>query len=246
MASLATRGFIALDGMYGLAPFDLAERIADKVYGVKVHSLLYGERSAMEVITRLKALRLKVWADVKAHDIPQTAYDTVKRLARCGADLVSVHQAGDIEMVEAAVAGFRDAGVRDVRKDEPGMGVIAITVLTSINPRRARHLFGNSLAAQALLMAQDAHRCGAFGVVCSPKEVASMRGKFSRAANSLKLVTPGVRSPATETHDQVRVDTPADALSRGADYLVIGREVTTAGDPLAVIAKIDAAIAHLP
>ena len=243
MASLKKCGFIALDGMYGWDAFAFAERLRGHVYGMKVNDSFDGDLSPREVVGRLKALGFKVFADTKYHDIPMTVANRVKRMAQNGADLITVHASGGREMVKAAVEAYASAGVRDMQDGgKPGMGILAVTVLTSLDDAGCWSVYRDLPDLTACRLVEVAKQPGLYGFVCSPQELKIMEVDPS----DLKLVTPGLRSAGAATHDQARADTPANALGNGANYLVIGREVTQAPDPLEAIARINASMAHLP
>jgi orotidine-5'-phosphate decarboxylase len=157
----------------------------------------------------------RVFADLKLHDIPNTVGRAARVLGRRGVDFLNFHAAGGEAMLRAGVEGLaegaRDAA-RDVKRDAPV--ALAVTVLTS-DP--------NVAALDARMhVARDA---GCDGVVCAGTDVGIAR------SYGLRAMVPGIRLAGGATHDQARVDTPGDAIARGAEWLVIGRAVTGADDP---------------
>jgi orotidine-5'-phosphate decarboxylase len=158
-----------------------------------------------------------VFVDAKLHDIPTTVERAAANIARLGAAMVTVHALGGEAMVRAAVEGAArgadDAGVA------PPL-VLAVTVLSS---------HGEGVGASPASLAWEAQAAGAGGVVVSGADVRDVR---DACGEELCLVVPGIRPPGSNGHDQVRVSTPAEALARGADYLVVGRPVTEATDPV--------------
>ncbi len=166
-----------------------------------------------EAVARLRGLDLKVFADLKLHDIPTTVGRAARVLGRLGVGYVNFHAAGGVDMLRAAVDGL-DAGAREAHQDVPIP--IAVTVLTSD---------ADASAFPARLDAAIASGCR--GVVCSVDELARVRD----ARPDFVTIVPGVRFDDGAPHDQARVGTP-DAVARaGADMLVLGRAVTRANDP---------------
>jgi orotidine-5'-phosphate decarboxylase len=175
------------------------------------------------------ALGRPVFLDLKLHDIPNTVEGAARSAARSGASLLTVHASGGPDMVRAAVRG---AG--------PGVRILAVTVLTSIDDAAlaAVGLAGPAEAA-VVRLAKLAVGAGAGGIVCSPLEVAAVRAAVGPGP---LLVIPGVRPAGAAKGDQARVATPADAVRSGADVLVIGRPLREGGDPAARAREIAASL----
>ena len=196
----------------------LAEILAPHVGMLKV-GLELAWSAGPEAIRRVAA-RGPVFADCKLHDIPNTVERAAANVARLGVAMLNVHALGGEAMMRAGVAGARrgaaDAGV------EPPL-VVAVTVLSS-------HA-GEGLASPASL-AFEAKAAGLDGVVVSGEDVEDVR---ATCGEEFCLVVPGIRPAGSNGHDQVRVLTPAEAIERGADFLVIGRPVTEAPDPAGVV-----------
>ena len=174
-----------------------------------------------------------VFADVKLHDIPNTVRMAAEQIASLGARWITVHASGGRSMMEAAVEGAnRGARGRQV-------GILAVTLLTSLDGATSAAVgFSGSPGRQVARLAKLASAAGVEGVVCSVKEL----GDVHQVAPDLLRVTPGIRPAGVGTDDQARVATPIEAIERGADYLVIGRAITRAGDPAEAAAEITAGI----
>jgi len=193
-----------------------AEAVARRLtpwFGIaKVGLELYAE-AGPDVFERLRSLGMAVFADLKLYDIPTTVERAARALGRRGVDFLNFPAAGGAAMLEAGVTGLAE-GARD--GGHPPPVALGVTVLTSEADVSA---FGVRLEA--------AVSAGCDGVVCSAREVTVVKAR----APHLTTMVPGIRLPGEAQHDQARVATPADAIGQGADWLVIGRAVTAAGDP---------------
>jgi orotidine-5'-phosphate decarboxylase len=182
-----------------------------------------------------------VFLDLKLHDIPNTVGRAAAAAARTGAAIVNCHAAGGTEMMKAFAEEARAAAAK---AGLPAPKLIAVTVLTSLDAA-SLHAVGltGSPREAALRLAVLAREAGLDGVVCSPDEIAAIRGACGK---DFFLVVPGVRPPGAALGDQKRVATPAEAIRAGADLLVVGRPITGAPDPAAaaraVVAEMTAAI----
>ncbi len=168
----------------------------------------------------------KVFLDLKFHDIPRTVAQAARAAVRMGVYMFNVHIAGGREMLKAVMeAVHEEAGPGSIPK------VLGVTVLTSLGTEQLRSEIGinRSPLDQVLFWAELARECGLSGVVASPKEVAALR---ARCGKDFLIVTPGIRPAGAQRDDQLRISTPAAALRAGADYLVVGRPVVKAADPL--------------
>lgn len=186
------------------------------------------------ILTELKARQKKIFLDLKFHDIPNTVAGACRSAARYGVDLLTLHatagQAALQAAVTAAAAGSAEADVLPPK-------LLAITVLTSLSARSLAFelKIPLELPEYALHMALLAQESGLAGAVCSPQEVEQLR---QACGDDFLLVCPGVRPVWAEAGDQKRIVTPAAALKSGADYLVIGRPITAAADPVAAFDRI--------
>jgi len=162
-----------------------------------------------------------IFLDLKLHDIPNTVAGAVRALAGLAPAMLTLHAAGG----EAMIAAARQAANEAARPPK----LLAVTVLTSLD-QAALHSIGvaGATAEQVLRLAELALEAGADGLVCSAHEVAALRAAFGRAPI---LVVPGIRPAGSDPGDQARVMTPRDALTAGADFLVVGRPITGARDP---------------
>ena len=173
--------------------------------------------AGLDLVRELKQSGHRVFLDLKLYDIGETVRRAVAQVARAGVDFLTVHAMRQV--MQAAVAGRVDSGLK----------LLAVTVLTSVDDRDLEQ-DGYSLSARELveLRVRNAMEDGMDGIVSSPVEVARVR---SIAGARAILVTPGVRSAGAAAGDQKRIATPAQAIEDGADYLVIGRQITRANDP---------------
>ena len=185
--------------------------------------LFYAE--GPQIVRLLKARGHRVFLDLKLHDIPNTVEKSMRVLRDLGADIVNLHAAGTRAMMEAALRGLtRDDGTRPL--------LIAVTQLTSTDQQAMEQelLIDKPLSEVVLSYAENARAAGLDGVVCSPLEAGAVHG---RGGAGFLTVTPGVRFAEGDKGDQKRVATPALARELGADYIVVGRPITKAEDPLA-------------
>ena len=177
------------------------------------------------IVKALKARGHKVFLDLKLHDIPNTVKKSMSVLRDLGADIVNLHAAGTITMMEAALEGLtRPDGTRPL--------LIAVTQLTSTSQERmtADLLIDRPIDEVVLHYASNAKKAGLDGIVCSPLEAGKVH---ATCGDEFLTITPGVRFADGEIGDQVRVMTPAQAKEIGSDYIVVGRPITQAADPVA-------------
>lgn len=176
------------------------------------------------IVRELKSRGHDVFLDLKLHDIPNTVRRAMSALAKLGVDMVNVHAAGGSEMMKAAREGL-DAG--DVRPS-----LIAVTQLTSTSPAMLRNelLINTPMEETVLRYAENACNSGLDGVVCSPLEAAAVK---ERCGAGFLAVTPGIRFASSAADDQKRIMTPQAAFAAGADFIVVGRPITRAPDPVA-------------
>ncbi len=201
------------------------------------------------VIEALKALGFSVFLDLKYHDIPNTVSGAMRAAARLGVDMANIHICGGEAMTRAAVSGARE-GAEAAGRTPPL--ILGVTVLTSLGPddlaatglpadlQTANLSPAEQLAALALLRAGQAKAWGLDGVVCSGHEAAGIKAACGR---EFICLTPGIRPRSGDANDQSRVMTPAEAVTAGSDFLVVGRPITGAPDPLAAMRAILAEMA---
>jgi len=215
---------IALDGSDRSWILSTARSLADHVGWLKVGLEAFIAHGP-DLVGEVAMLGPRVFLDLKLHDIPATVRRAAANCANCGAAMFTVHAGGGRLMLEAAVEGAGDGA------DGESPKVLAVTVLTSLD-RDALDELGLRREPDELVVswARLAQQSGLAGVVASAREAAAVR----RVCGSrLCIVTPGIRPASSETDDQRRVLTPAEAIQAGADILVVGRPVTRASDPAA-------------
>jgi orotidine-5'-phosphate decarboxylase len=209
---------VALDVPDAGAARALVDRLSGHVGLFKVGSQLFtagGPGLVREIVGRGE----RVFLDLKYHDIPNTVSGAVAAAARLGVTLVDVHGLGGRAMMEAAVGALPATGTR----------LLAITVLTSHDEAALGQIgLGGPIPDAVRRLALLAHEAGVDGVVASPHEVALIR---AACGPDFLIVTPGIRPAGAAKGDQARLATPAAALAAGADYIVVGRPITEAGDP---------------
>jgi orotidine-5'-phosphate decarboxylase len=207
---------VALDLESGAEARALLAALGDSASFFKVGLELYTS-TGVDFVRELKAQGHSVFLDLKLYDIGETVKRAVAQVARLGVDFLTVH--GSRAVMEAAVAG----------KGAAPLQLLAVTVLTSFDESDLLQMgYPCSVSDLVELRVRNAMKAGVDGIVCSPVEVGRVRRVAGPGAT---LVTPGVRSMGAAVGDQKRVATPAQAIADGADYLVIGRQVTRAADP---------------
>jgi orotidine-5'-phosphate decarboxylase len=210
---------------------DEAERLIDQLYELDVivkiglESLCgYPER----IISYCEARDVRTFIDAKLHDIPRTVGAAIRQLVRPNAHIIDVHAIGGNDMMRAAVDSAAD------RAAELGIApphIFAVTVLTSIAPEDLPELgFQGGTGENVTRLAALARDAGCTGVICSAQEVRDLKRFFG---DDFLTLTPGIRPAGTAHGDQKRVMTPAQAVAMGSNYLVVGRPITQAKDPLA-------------
>jgi len=230
------RIFVALDFANPLRALALAERLDPAACGVKVGKELF-VTAGPEPVRWLVARGFNVFLDLKFHDIPNTAAQACAAAARLGVFMMNVHASGGRAMLEAARRAVDDAA-GDAGVHTPLL--IAVAVLTSLDHAALRELgIDADPASHALRLARLTQAAGLDGVVCSAAEARVLRDALGPG---FTLVTPGIRPAGSGSDDQARVVTPAQAIANGADYLVVGRPITAAPDPLAALAAMQASL----
>ncbi len=218
---------VALDYPDAASALALVERLEPALCRLKVGKELF-TLAGPQLVEQLQRRGFEVFLDLKFHDIPNTTAQACKAAAALGVWMVNVHASGGRRMMEAARDGL--AGVAKRPK------LIAVTVLTSMAQQDLQDLgITVSPAEQVLRLAALAQSSGMDGVVCSALEAAMLR---KQAGAAFCLVTPGIRPADAAADDQSRIMTPRAALQSGSNYLVIGRPITKADDPLLALQKI--------
>ncbi len=215
---MKNRLIVALD----VASLNKAKRLVDMLYPAvkifKIGSQLF-TAAGPEAVKMVHKKRAKVFLDLKFHDIPNTVFQALRQAGAMKVFMANIHTSGAAAMMRKAV-----------KAKNSRMLVLGVTVLTSMD-RKALASIGinKNPLSQVVRLAKLAKRSGLDGVVCSGNEIKAVR---KACGKKFVIVTPGIRPLATGIHDQVRIMTPRSAISQGADYIVVGRPVTQAKDPL--------------
>lgn len=215
---------IACDFSSAKDTIEFLDKFTGKKPFVKIGMELYYAEGP-EIVRQIKARGHKIFLDLKLHDIPNTVKKSMRVLSGLDVDMCNLHAAGTSEMMKAAIEGLtRDDGSRPL--------LIAVTQLTSTSEERMKSdlLIYHPLDEVVMHYACRAKESGLDGVVCSPLEAGNVH---ERCGNDFLTVTPGVRFSDGDIGDQVRVTTPAKAKEIGSDYIVVGRPITAADDPVA-------------
>ena len=213
---------IALDFPDRAKTLGFLDRFTDRKPFVKVGmELFYAEGHSL--VEEIKRRGHNIFLDLKLHDIPNTVGSAMKVIGGLGVDMVNVHAAGGRAMMKAAAEGLALSGHKTI--------LIAVTQLTSTSQEMLENelLISKPIEEVIAHYARNAKAAGLSGVVCSPLEAAIVK---EACGSDFIAVTPGIRFADGDSNDQVRITTPADARRRGADFIVVGRPITKAEDPV--------------
>ena len=226
------RVIVALDYADAQSAMQFVNRVEPRACRLKIGKELF-TAAGPQLVEQLVQRGFGVFLDLKFHDIPHSVAQACKAASKLGVWMLSVHALGGRAMLAAAREALDEVNPRPL--------LIAVTVLTSLGREELGQLgIGGGMDDAVLRLARLAHQSGADGVVCSGHEAPRLRKQFGR---EFCLVTPGIRPAQTAHDDQLRVVTPRQAVLNGADYLVIGRPVTQAQDPLKALQEINQEIA---
>ena len=204
--------------------FEFLDLFKDEKPYVKIGmELFYG--AGPEIVREIKKRGHKIFLDLKLHDIPNTVKSAMRVLSSLDVDMTNLHASGTVAMMEAALEGLtRPDGTRPM--------LIAVTQLTSTSEERMKEdlLINEPIDKVVMHYAENAKKAGLDGVVCSPLEAEKVHDVCGK---DFLTVTPGVRFAGGDVGDQVRITTPAKAKEIGSDYIVVGRPITAAEDPVA-------------
>lgn len=229
---MSSRVIVALDYADAKSAMALVDRLQPSACKLKVGKELF-TAAGPAFISTIADRGFDLFLDLKFHDIPNTVAQACKVASQLGAWMINVHALGGRRMMNAAREAIESAPRRP--------NLIAVTVLTSMTEPDLREVgIDASPLVEAMRLAELAAECGLDGVVCSAHEVAAIR---DRLGSRFLRIAPGIRLPEEGAGDQQRVMTPQMAIAAGASYLVIGRSVTRAPDPLEVLARINREIA---
>ncbi len=224
---------VALDVSEVGAAVELARQVGSHVGAVKIGSELF-TTGGPEIVRQMRSSGASVFLDLKFHDIPNTVAKAVAAAVRLDVQMLTVHTCGGAEMLAAAERSAQETAAALGR---PAPLVLGVTVLTSMNAEQlATVTLETQVERQVERLARLATAAGLRGLVCSPLELPLLRGVLPA---SVQLVTPGIRTePPRPGDDQKRTLGPAEALARGANWLVVGRPIYAAPDPAAAAAAI--------
>lgn len=218
---------IALDFPNKKETLDFLKKFDEPLWVKVGMELFYG--CGPEIIKEIKKLGHHIFLDLKLHDIPNTVKSAMANLAKLDIDMVNVHAKGGIKMMKEALSAF------DGLEKKPC--VIAVTELTSTSQEMLTNelLCSTTMEKMVIKHALNAKEAGLNGVVCSPLEVMAIKEACGR---DFLTVTPGIRLASNSVDDQVRITTPADARKLGTNFIVVGRPITRAIDPVEAYKKI--------
>lgn len=219
---------VALDFPQARPALEFAARLDSALCRVKVGKELF-TAAGPQVVEALVKRGFDVFLDLKFHDIPNTVAGACKAAASLGVWMLNVHALGGEAMLRASREAIDSCANKPL--------LIGVTILTSLGDSEIMAVgLQGTVGENVLRLAKVAKKCGLDGVVCSSQEAKMLRKQID---SPFSLVTPGIRFAGAETDDQIRVLTPQAALMAGADYLVIGRPVTQADDPVAILKRIN-------
>ena len=215
---------IALDYPSREAALSFLDLFSGDTSFVKIGMELYYAEGP-SLVREIKARGHQIFLDLKIHDIPNTAAGAVRSISSLGVDMINLHAAGGLAMMTAAAEALQGM-------PGPAPKLIAVTILTSLNQDALEQELWvpRALTDTVLHYGQNAREAGLHGVVCSPLEAGMIH---ARLGADFLTVTPGVRFESMDAGDQQRVTTPAKARELGSDYIVVGRPITKAADPVA-------------
>lgn len=225
------RIILALDFPEHQIAMSWVDKLRNKIKTFKVGPILFLD-SGSEGLKEFSNLGANIFLDLKFHDIPSTVEKTARQAVRFGANMFTIHTLGGFEMMKAVSNAVKEEADK---LSYPKPLVLGVTVLTS-HDKNSLEQIGISTSTEDTVMnlAKLAKIADVDGLVCSGVEVEALRKEFG---DRFTLVVPGIR-PGTDNHDQKRVTTPGEAVSKGADYLVIGRAITEAPNPEEVVDEI--------
>lgn len=222
---------IACDFASPEATCEFLDKFKDEKPFIKIGMELF-YAGGPEIVRELRRRGHKIFLDLKLHDIPNTVRKAMKVLSSLDVDMVNVHAAGTVEMMRAALEGLQEG-----RPDGTRPLIIAVTQLTSTSEQALHEqlLIPASINDTIIKYAQNAREAGLDGVVCSPLEARIVK---EACGEGFMTVTPGIRYPDAAKDDQSRITSPAKAREIGSDFIVVGRPITAAPDPVAAYKRV--------
>jgi orotidine-5'-phosphate decarboxylase len=227
---------VALDVPTPEEAMKLVEQVAPVAGGFKIGSELFTS-AGPDIVKRIRGMGAPVFLDLKFHDIPNTVSKAVAAAVKLDVQMLTVHTSGGMEMLKAAEQIAQESAWR--LGHAPPL-VLGVTVLTSLDTNALSEIgLDPNVSRQVRRLANMANKAGLRGLVCSPREVAELRQMLPASS---QLVTPGIRAETDPADDQKRTLTPREAISLGANWLVIGRPIYAAENPRAAAEKILASL----
>jgi len=224
MTNAADKIIVALDVTTKEKALDLVEKLRAEISFFKIGLQLYTAEGP-GIVRAVLSTGAKVWLDLKLHDIPNTVGRAVESASHLGVRMLTIHLSGGSEMIRAAIAARADSIL-----------LLGVTVLTSATERTLREIgIYDKVEDQVLRLARLGTEAGIDGVVASPHEIKKLRAEFG---NKIKIAVQGIRPSWAEPGDQKRFMTPRQAIEAGADYIGIGRPITTHPQPRDAVSKI--------
>jgi orotidine-5'-phosphate decarboxylase len=224
MTKIADKIIVALDVATKEKALALVDQLREQISFFKIGLQLYTAEGP-EIVRAVLFTGAKVWLDLKLHDIPNTVARAVESASNLGVHMLTIHLSGGSEMIRAATAARTN-----------NMMILGVTVLTSATEETLRQIgISDKVDDQVLRLARLGVEAGIGGIVASPHEIKALRAQFG---DKVKIMVQGIRPTWAEPGDQKRFMTPRQALEAGADYLGIGRPITTHPDPREAVTKI--------
>ena len=224
---------VALDTDDGEEIDWITEMLWNEVSWVKIGFQAYST-VGNDIFAWMRQRKFKTFLDLKFHDIPNTVARDVSTMTRHGANMINMHASGGVDMMQAArisaMEAAKDAGITRPK-------LLGVTILTSIDEQGFQSDFGSEreITDQVIYLAEQAKEAGLDGVVASPLEIEPIR---KACGDKFLIVTPGIRPKWAEIGDQRRITTPAEAINRGADFIVVGRPIIEDDDPSEAVERI--------
>ncbi|MBS0351291.1 MAG: orotidine-5'-phosphate decarboxylase [Proteobacteria bacterium] len=225
-----SKSIVALDHSNESQALQFLEKLDPKLCQIKIGSILFTHYGP-NLLEKIRAKGFKIFLDLKYHDIPQTVAGACTAAAALGIWMVNIHVSGGMAMMQAAKQAVQALPIAQ----RPLL--IGVTILTSLDDVDLTAIgFAKDAGSMVVHFAKMAHQAGLDGVVCSPQEIILLRQNLPK---NFILVTPGIRFQDNAAQDQKRIMTPKEALLLGADYLVLGRAISQADDPIQVLTAIN-------
>ncbi|MDC0074576.1 orotidine-5'-phosphate decarboxylase [Alphaproteobacteria bacterium] len=223
--------YVSIDTTDIKKSIEISISLKDLIAGIKIGKEFFTKHGPQGIKKITDNTKIPFFLDLKFHDIPNTVEKAIKSACEMNPSILNIHVSGGSKMIKSAVNA-----VRNLSPSKKRPLLVGVTILTSLIDDDLREIgFKSNLSDSALKLATLAKKNGLDGVVCSPHEIKKIR---KECGPKFKLITPGIRLKNDNKHDQRRIMTPAEALSNGADILVIGRSITNSKNPIETTKKI--------